>query len=116
MNSGALEKSLGRSVGEVKLEGNVEGLYNPLAWDNMPSSLREAFPHWKEASKFSQSGQKDGAGELCRYQSNVALSSQTDQSQFVFCLLTYLLPFASFSPHLPGLLIRCTEVLVSSFH
>ena len=62
LSSGSLEKPIGRGIGEMKLEGNVQGLYNPLAWENMPSSLKEKFPHWKEAShSFSQSTNKEGS-------------------------------------------------------
>ena len=63
LNSGSLDRSIGRGLG--KLESNVGGLYNPLAWENMPSSLQEKFPHWKESSRsFSQSSQKeDDLGE-----------------------------------------------------
>ena len=65
LSSGSLEKPIGPGMGEMKLEGNVQGLYNPLAWENMPSSLREKFPHWKDASpSFSQSATKeDSLGE-----------------------------------------------------
>ena len=63
-NSGSLEKAIGRGVGEMKLEGNVRGLYNPLAWENTPSSLQEKFPHWKDSChSFSQSSKEDGSGE-----------------------------------------------------
>ena len=36
--------------GEMILDGEMQGLLNPMAWENTPSVLKEKFPHWKEAS------------------------------------------------------------------
>ncbi len=47
--SGGVGPPAGGTAGPL-LEGGGQGLYNPLAWDNMPSALREKFPHWKEGS------------------------------------------------------------------
>ena len=42
------------------LEGDGQGLHNPLAWDSVPSSLREKFPHWKDASPAGQASNPQG--------------------------------------------------------
>ena len=38
------------NTGASWLEGDKQGLHNPLAWDNMPSILQEKFPHLKNMS------------------------------------------------------------------
>ena len=45
------------------LEGGGQGLHNPLAWDNMPSALREKFPHWKEEASSAPKSNASGSDE-----------------------------------------------------
>ena len=47
VSSGSVEQP-GSPKTDLKLEGGGQGLHNPLAWDSVPSSLKEKFPHWKE--------------------------------------------------------------------
>lgn len=63
--SGSLEQTLMQS-GELCLKGDSHGLYNPLAWENMPSVLKQKFPHWKDSSPVMKSPPKDKSSEdLC---------------------------------------------------
>lgn len=47
VSSGSVEHPSSPKI-DLKLEGGGHGLHNPLAWDSVPSSLKEQFPHWKE--------------------------------------------------------------------
>ena len=47
---------------EVLLKGDGQGLHNPLAWDSIPTALKEKFPHWKDSTPpaMMQSQQSEG--------------------------------------------------------
>jgi len=61
VSSGSVEQTPGASSSsgspklDLKLQGGGQGLLNPLAWDNIPTKLKQQFPHWKENNPLTAS-------------------------------------------------------------
>lgn len=83
VSSGSVERA---AASGSWLEGDGQGLHNPLAWDSIPSSLQEKFPHWKDKSPLKPQGQ--GADSQGEFESTGTVLVESIRNQFFIVIYT----------------------------